>query len=278
MAAVGLLPGPGDPDARPRSACPTRSAAARGSCADAGRRAPARTGRAGRLLRAGGRAGAASTASRRRAWALTPGRRAAAHRHARLDRQPRAAVLRRRGLAVVGRAGVERAHRASRRSRRSPGSRRSSTWPATRELLAVFTEAMAEGTRRPRPASSPRCDLGGVDARWSTSAAATAPCSPRSSAAHPRPAGRSCSTPRRRGRRGGGRRRGRAPRSSPATSSTPCPRRTRTCVKSVIHDWDDERSVAILTRVREAMPAHGGCSWWSRCWPRTTPECSPPSG
>jgi hypothetical protein len=25
----------------------------------------------------------------------------------------------------------------------------------------------------------------------------------------------------------------------------------------VIHDWDDERSVAILTRVREAMPAHG---------------------
>jgi hypothetical protein len=28
-------------------------------------------------------------------------------------------------------------------------------------------------------------------------------------------------------------------------------------VKSVIHDWDDERSVAILSRVREAMPAHG---------------------
>jgi hypothetical protein len=28
-------------------------------------------------------------------------------------------------------------------------------------------------------------------------------------------------------------------------------------LKSVIHDWDDERSVAILTRVREAMPPHG---------------------
>jgi hypothetical protein len=28
-------------------------------------------------------------------------------------------------------------------------------------------------------------------------------------------------------------------------------------VKSVIHDWDDERSVSILSRVREAMPADG---------------------
>lgn len=28
-------------------------------------------------------------------------------------------------------------------------------------------------------------------------------------------------------------------------------------VKSVIHDWDDERSVAVLTRIRAAMPAHG---------------------
>ena len=28
-------------------------------------------------------------------------------------------------------------------------------------------------------------------------------------------------------------------------------------MKSVIHDWDDERSVTILSRVREAMPAHG---------------------
>jgi hypothetical protein len=28
-------------------------------------------------------------------------------------------------------------------------------------------------------------------------------------------------------------------------------------VKSVIHDWDDEGSVTILSRVREAMPEHG---------------------
>ena len=28
-------------------------------------------------------------------------------------------------------------------------------------------------------------------------------------------------------------------------------------LKSVIHDWDDARSIAVLTRVREAMPAHG---------------------
>jgi orsellinic acid C2-O-methyltransferase len=28
-------------------------------------------------------------------------------------------------------------------------------------------------------------------------------------------------------------------------------------VKSVIHDWDDERSIAILSRVREAMPVDG---------------------
>jgi orsellinic acid C2-O-methyltransferase len=28
-------------------------------------------------------------------------------------------------------------------------------------------------------------------------------------------------------------------------------------VKSVVHDWADDRAVALLTRVREAMPAHG---------------------
>jgi hypothetical protein len=28
-------------------------------------------------------------------------------------------------------------------------------------------------------------------------------------------------------------------------------------VKSVVHDWDDERATALLARVREAMPAHG---------------------
>jgi hypothetical protein len=28
-------------------------------------------------------------------------------------------------------------------------------------------------------------------------------------------------------------------------------------VKSVIHDWDDEHGVTILSRIREAMPAHG---------------------
>jgi orsellinic acid C2-O-methyltransferase len=28
-------------------------------------------------------------------------------------------------------------------------------------------------------------------------------------------------------------------------------------LKSVIHDWDDERSITILSRVREAMPPHG---------------------
>jgi hypothetical protein len=28
-------------------------------------------------------------------------------------------------------------------------------------------------------------------------------------------------------------------------------------LKSVVHDWDDERSVALLTRIRQAMPAHG---------------------
>ncbi|MHA6615640.1 methyltransferase [Pseudonocardia sp. DLS-67] len=28
-------------------------------------------------------------------------------------------------------------------------------------------------------------------------------------------------------------------------------------VKSVIHDWDDDRSVTILSRIREAMPPRG---------------------
>jgi hypothetical protein len=28
-------------------------------------------------------------------------------------------------------------------------------------------------------------------------------------------------------------------------------------LKSVIHDWDDERSVTILSRIREAIPPHG---------------------
>jgi hypothetical protein len=35
------------------------------------------------------------------------------------------------------------------------------------------------------------------------------------------------------------------------------PRADAHVLKSVIHDWDDERSTAILTRVRAAMPPHG---------------------
>ena len=37
----------------------------------------------------------------------------------------------------------------------------------------------------------------------------------------------------------------------------PLPAADAYLLKSVIHDWDDERSVAILENCRRAMPAHG---------------------
>ena len=106
------------------------------------------------------------------------------------------------------------------------------------ELNAVFTEAMAEGTRRAAPGVVAAFDLTGVTTLLD---------------AHPHLRGILFDTP------------------SGATATVvgercevvtgdffeAVPAADAYVVKSVIHDWDDERSVAILSRVREAMPAHG---------------------
>jgi orsellinic acid C2-O-methyltransferase len=119
-------------------------------------------------------------------------------------------------------------------------------------LLAIFTEAMAEGSRMAAPGVVASCDLDGVGTLVDvgggdgTLLAAFL-------AAHPALHGILFDTP---GGVGG------------AAGSERCevvtgdffatvPTADAYVIKSVIHDWDDERAVAILTRVREAMPPHG---------------------
>jgi hypothetical protein len=120
------------------------------------------------------------------------------------------------------------------------------------ELNAVFTEAMAEGTRRAAPGIVAACDLTGV-----TTLADIGGGNGTMLAAfldtHPHLRGILFDTP------------------SGATATVvgercevvtgdffeAVPAADAYVMKSVIHDWDDERSVTILSRVREAMPAHG---------------------
>jgi hypothetical protein len=120
-------------------------------------------------------------------------------------------------------------------------------------LLAVFTEAMAEATRAAAPGVVACCDLDGVrtivDVGGGNGTLLAAFLD-----AHPALRATLLDTP------------------DTVAGRTDLPDRATavagdffTCVptadahvlKSVIHDWDDERSVAILTRVREAMPPHG---------------------
>jgi hypothetical protein len=120
------------------------------------------------------------------------------------------------------------------------------------ELNAVFTEAMAEGTRRAAPGIVAACDLAGV-ATLADVGGGNGTLLAAFLDAHPHLRGILFDTP------------------SGATATvvgercevvtgdffTAVPTADAHVLKSVIHDWDDERAVAILTRVREAMPAHG---------------------
>jgi hypothetical protein len=119
-------------------------------------------------------------------------------------------------------------------------------------LNAIFTEAMAEGTRMAAPGIAAACDLTGVTTLADigggngTLLAAFL-------AAHPHLQGILFDSPSGVG--------------DPVVTErctvvtgdffTAVPAADAYVVKSVIHDWDDERSVTILSRVREAMPAHG---------------------
>jgi hypothetical protein len=118
-------------------------------------------------------------------------------------------------------------------------------------MNAVFTEAMAEGTRMAAPGIVAACDLAGVTALADvgggngTLLAAFLD-------AHPHLRGILFDSPS----------------GATAIVDERCevvtgdffvsvPRADAYVMKSVIHDWDDERSVTILSRVREAMPADG---------------------
>lgn len=85
-------------------------------------------------------------------------------------------------------------------------------------MAAIFTEAMAEGVRAAAPGVVASCDLAGVG----TLAGVADRCEVVA---------------------------------GDFFAAVP-PADAHVC-KSVIHDWDDDRSVAILARIRAAMPAHG---------------------
>jgi orsellinic acid C2-O-methyltransferase len=120
------------------------------------------------------------------------------------------------------------------------------------ELNAVFTEAMAEGTRRAAPGVVAACDLTGVEVLADvgggngTLLAAFLD-------AHPQLRGILFDTP------AGAVDLVVGERCEVVTGDvfTAVPSADAHVLKSVIHDWDDERSTTILSRVREAMPARG---------------------
>jgi hypothetical protein len=119
-------------------------------------------------------------------------------------------------------------------------------------LNAVFTEAMAEGTRMAAPGIVAACDVTGVSTLADigggngTLLAAFLD-------AHPHLQGILFDSPSGVGE----------PvvtqRCAVVTGDffTAVPAADAYLLKSVIHDWDDERSITILSRIREAMPPHG---------------------
>jgi hypothetical protein len=118
-------------------------------------------------------------------------------------------------------------------------------------LNAVFTEAMAEGTRRAAPGIVAACDLTGVrtlvDVGGGNGTLLAAFLD-----AHPDLHGILFDTP------SGAVDLVVGERCEVVTGDffADVPAADAYVVKSVIHDWDDERSVAILSRIREAAPAH----------------------
>jgi orsellinic acid C2-O-methyltransferase len=118
-------------------------------------------------------------------------------------------------------------------------------------LNAIFTEAMAEGTRMAAPGIVAACDLTGVttlaDIGGGNGTLLAAFLD-----AHPHLRGILFDSPS----------------GATAIVDDRCevvtgdffvsvPTADAYVLKSVIHDWDDERSVTILSRIREAMPPHG---------------------
>lgn len=118
--------------------------------------------------------------------------------------------------------------------------------------LAIFTEAMAEGARMAAPGVVASCDLAGagslVDVGGGNGTLLAAFLD-----AHPGLRGILFDTPHGVGEpvTGG--------RAEVVTGDffASVPAADAHVVKSVVHDWDDERSIAILSRIREAMPPHG---------------------
>ena len=123
---------------------------------------------------------------------------------------------------------------------------------ANPDMLAIFTEAMAEGTRIAAPGVVASCDLDGVgtlvDVGGGDGTLLAAFLS-----AHPTLRGILFDTPDGVGGAVG------SERCDVVTGDffAAVPTADAHVIKSVVHDWDDERSVAILTRIREAMPSHG---------------------
>jgi hypothetical protein len=123
------------------------------------------------------------------------------------------------------------------------------------QMLAVFTEAMAEGTRMAAPGAVVSCDLDGVgtlvDVGGGNGTLLAA-----FLAAHPGLRGVLFDTPDGVGDA--------ADVLDPARAEVvtgdmfdTVPPGDAHVVKSVVHDWSDERATELLARVRAAMPAHG---------------------
>lgn len=121
-------------------------------------------------------------------------------------------------------------------------------------MTAVFTEAMAEGTRAAAPGVVASCDLDGVgtlvDVGGGNGALLAA-----FLAAHPGLRGILFDTAE--GVADAAGVVGERCRIVAGDFFAAVPPGDAHVVKSVVHDWDDARAVALLGRVREAMPAHG---------------------
>lgn len=124
-------------------------------------------------------------------------------------------------------------------------------------MLAVFTEAMAEGTRMATPGVVATCDLSGVQ-RLVDVGGGNGTLLAAFLKTHPQLHGVLFDTVE-----GVGDHaevlRGVGDRVQVVTGDffVELPEADAYVVKSVIHDWDDDRSVAILRRIRAAMPDHG---------------------
>ncbi len=121
-------------------------------------------------------------------------------------------------------------------------------------MLAVFTEAMAEGSRMAAPGVVATCDLDGVDSLVDVGGG-NGTLLAGFLAAHPGLRGILFDTADGVGDAAavlGG-------RAEIVTGDffAAVPAADAHVVKSVIHDWDDERSIAILRRIRAAMPGRG---------------------